>query len=61
MDLPSLSLLLRVLGHDLDRKAVDDFIIFWSPKWVKVVYGSREENFTLLNLYEFGASSSTAE
>ena len=50
----NLSFLLRVLGHHLDNNAVDDFMIFWSTKSVKVVYGKKEENFTLPNLYEFG-------
>jgi hypothetical protein len=50
----NLSFLLRVLGHHLDNNAVDDFMIFWSTKWVKVVYGKKEANFTLPNLYEFG-------
>jgi hypothetical protein len=46
-----LSLLLRVLGHHLDKKAADDFMISWSTKWVRVVYGNREETLTLLDLY----------
>jgi hypothetical protein len=50
----NLSFLLRVLGHHLDNKAVDDFMISWSTKWVKVMYGKKEENFILPNLYEFG-------
>jgi hypothetical protein len=50
----NLSFLLRVLGHHLDTEAVDDFIIFWSTKAVKVVYGKKEECFTLPNLYKFG-------
>jgi len=49
-------LLLRVLGHHLDKKAADDFMISWSTKWVKVVYGDREETFTLLDLYNHGTS-----
>jgi hypothetical protein len=52
----NLSLLLRVLGEHLDQKAIDDFIIFWSGNWVKVVYGNKEENFTVLNLYEVDAN-----
>ena len=52
----NLSFLLRVLGHHLDNNAVDDFMISWSPKWVKVVYGDREETFTLLDLYNYGTS-----
>jgi hypothetical protein len=55
-DLHHLSLLLRVLGHHLDKKAADDFMISWSTKWVKVVYGDREETFTLLDLYNHGTS-----
>ena len=51
-----LSLLLRVIGEHLDEKAVDDFIIFWSANWVKVVYGHREENFTVLSLSEVESS-----
>jgi hypothetical protein len=55
-DLYHLSLLLRVLGHHLDNKAADDFMISWSPKWVRVVYGDREDTFTLLDLYNHGTS-----
>ena len=51
-----LSLLLRVLGEHLDERAIDDFIIFWSANWVKVIYGHREENFTLLSLSEVESS-----
>jgi len=46
-DLNELSLLLRVLGDFLDKNQADDFIIFWSKNSVKVVFGKREENFTL--------------
>jgi hypothetical protein len=52
----NLSLLLRVLGDHLDQRAADDFIIFWSTDWVKVVYGNKEENFTLRNLHEVDAN-----
>lgn len=52
-DLPSL---LRALGYYLDKKAADDFIIFWSRNWVKVVHDNKEENFTLLNLSEVAAN-----
>jgi hypothetical protein len=55
-NLHDLSILLRVLGDHLDKKSADDFIIFWSANWVKVVYGNKEENFTLLNLYEVGGN-----
>ncbi|MGH7830529.1 MAG: hypothetical protein ACREP8_10170 [Candidatus Binatia bacterium] len=53
-DLNELSLLLRVVGDFLDKNQADDFIIFWSKNWVKVVFGNRQENFTLLNLYDIG-------
>ena len=55
-DLHELSFLLRVLGHYLDKKAADDFMIFWSTNSVKVVYGNNEDNFTMLNLYDLGKS-----
>lgn len=55
-DLHELSLLLRVLGHHLDKKAADDFLIFWSTNSVKVVCGNNEDNFTVLNLYDLGTS-----
>ena len=55
-DRHDLSSLLRVLGYHLDKKAADDFIIFWSRNWVKVVYDNKEENFTLLNLSEVAAN-----
>jgi hypothetical protein len=45
-----------VLGDHLDQRAADDFIIFWSTDWVKVVYGNKEENFTLRNLHEVDAN-----
>ena len=57
-DLHDMSLLLRVLGDHLDEKAANDFIIFWSGNWVKVVYGNKEENFPLRSLYEVGANMS---
>jgi hypothetical protein len=55
-DLNELSLLLRGLDDFLDRKQSDDFIIFWSRNTVKVVYDRKEENFTLVDLYNFGTS-----
>ena len=53
-DLNELSLLLRVLGNFLDKHQTDDFIIFWSKELVKVVFDNREQNFTMLNLYDVG-------
>ena len=53
-DLNELSLLLRVLGNFLDKHQVDDFIIFWSKERAKVVFDNREQNFTMLNLYDVG-------
>jgi len=53
-DLNELSLLLRVLGDFLDKNQADDFTIFWSKNSVKVVFAKREENFTLLHLYDVG-------
>ncbi|MGH7793317.1 MAG: hypothetical protein ACREQ2_00215 [Candidatus Binatia bacterium] len=55
-DLHELSLLLRVLGSYLDKNEADDFIIFWSTDSVKVVYDNKEDNFTMLNLYDLGTS-----
>jgi hypothetical protein len=55
-DLNQLSLLLRGLGDFLDKKQSEDFLIFWSRNTVKVVYNRREENFTLVNLYDLGTS-----
>jgi hypothetical protein len=53
-DLNELSLLLRALGDFLDKNRADDFVIFWSKNSVKVVFGDREEDFNLLNLYNMG-------
>ena len=50
-----LSLMLRVVGNYLDDKESDDFVIFWERNMVKVLFGQREQNFSLVNLYEMGA------
>lgn len=53
-DLLHLSILMRVVGDYLDKKAAYDFAIFWFRNSVKVVYGNEEESFTLENLYDIG-------
>ena len=53
-DINNLSLVLRVLGDYLDRKAAGDFAISWSMDSVKVCYGQQEQRFTAHNLYDFG-------
>lgn len=53
-DLNELSLLLRALGSFLDKNEADDFIVFWSSQWIKVVFDNREENFSALDLYNIG-------
>ncbi len=52
LDLIHLSVLMRVLGDYLDKKAADDFAIFWLGNSVKVVYGNKEESFRFDNLYD---------
>jgi hypothetical protein len=52
-DIHNLSLVLRVLGDYLDRKAAGDFAISWSMDSVKVRYGQQEQQFTAHNLYDF--------
>lgn len=54
LDLRDLSLVLRVLGDYLDRKAAGEFTISWAPNSIKVRYDQKEESFTLQNLYDFG-------
>ena len=53
-NLRDLSLVLRVLGDYLDRKAAGEFTISWAPNSIKVRYDQKEESFTLQNLYDFG-------
>ncbi|MGH7796833.1 MAG: hypothetical protein ACREQ2_18365 [Candidatus Binatia bacterium] len=53
-DARNLSLVLRVLGDYLDRKAVGDFAISWSTDSVKVSYGKKVESFTVEDLYDLG-------
>lgn len=53
-DISDLSLVLRVLGDYLDRKAANDFAISWSTDSIKVRFGRKEEIFTLPNLYDLG-------
>jgi hypothetical protein len=53
-DIRHLSVLLRVLGDYLDRKAADDFTISWSKYSVTVCYGDNEQIFTAQNLYDLG-------
>jgi len=48
-DMLSLSLVLRVLGDYLDRKAAGDSAISWSTNSVKVRYGQKDESFTVDN------------
>ena len=52
LDLIHLSVLMRVLGDYLDKKAADDFSIFWFRNSVKVVYSNKEESFRFDNLYD---------
>jgi hypothetical protein len=52
-DIDNLSLVLRVLGDYLDRKAAGDFAISWSMDSVNVRYGQQEQRFTAHNLYDF--------
>ncbi len=49
-----LSLMLRAVGNYLDDNESDDFIILWERNLVKVLFGQREQNFRLVNLYERG-------
>jgi len=53
-DIHNLSLVLRVLGDYLDRKAAGDFAISWSMDSVKVRHGQQEQRFTAHNIYDFG-------
>ena len=55
-DLCELSLMLRALGDFLDDYESDDFVIFWEKNLVKVLFGQRERNFNLVNLYDRGTS-----
>ena len=53
-DLCELSLMLRALGDYLDEHGSDNFIILWERNLVKVLFGERERNFMLINLYDRG-------
>ena len=55
-DLCELSLMLRALGDFLDDHESDDFVILWERNLVKVLFGQRERNFNLVNLYDRGTS-----
>ena len=51
-DINNLSLVLRVLGDYLDRKAAGDFAISGSMDSVNVRYDQQEQRFTAHNLYD---------
>ncbi len=46
--------MLRAVGDYLDDNESDDFVIFWERNLVKVLFGQRERNFNLINLYDRG-------
>jgi hypothetical protein len=50
----NLSLMLRVLGDFIDRKAPDVFTISWSRYSVKLRYGDVERSFSDHNIYDLG-------
>jgi hypothetical protein len=50
----NLSLMLRVLGDFIDRKALDVFTISWSRYSVKLSYGDVEHSFSAHNIYDLG-------
>lgn len=50
----NLSLMLRVLGDFIDRKAPDEFTISWSRHSVKVRDGNVEHSFSAHNIYDLG-------
>ena len=53
-DSRNMSIVLRVIGDYLDRKAAGDFAISWSTYSVKVYYDRREQSFSAQNIYDLG-------
>ena len=51
-DMTHLSVVLRVLGAYLDRKAAEEFTIAWSNDSVRVSFGNSTQNFSRHNIYD---------